>query len=310
MAVVVDRRHRTRHPARRHRPHLRPVLHHQARGRGHGPRPLDQLRDRQEARRRDRAESPAGRRGGLHRSACPSSAGRRAVSGDGHRPHRRRRAAGPRLARGAPRHGLPRAPRRPPRRRRSTCSPQEDVAVVVSDQRMPGMTGTELLARCREVAPDTVRVLLTAFTDADALMESINAAKIYHFLLKPWDPNELRPHRPAAGSSATGLPREREQLAARPGGEERRPRGDARRICARTQDRDLSARRRCAPSSSATSRRGSPTIALGNPRPPRAARRLARGHGALRGHPRLHAAHRDHAGARGDPAPRRATSPR
>jgi class 3 adenylate cyclase len=68
----------------------------------------------------------------------------------------------------------------------------QDVAVVLSDQRMPGMAGTELLARCREVAPDTIRILLTAFTDVDAMMESINAAGVYHFLLKPWDTNELR----------------------------------------------------------------------------------------------------------------------
>jgi len=68
---------------------------------------------------------------------------------------------------------------------------REAVALVISDQRMPGMSGTELLARCRKVAPETVRVLLTAFTDADALMESINAANIYHFILKPWDPTEL-----------------------------------------------------------------------------------------------------------------------
>jgi adenylate cyclase len=68
---------------------------------------------------------------------------------------------------------------------------REPVALVISDQRMPGMTGTELLARSREVAPETVRVLLTAFTDADALMASINAANIYHFILKPWDPTEL-----------------------------------------------------------------------------------------------------------------------
>jgi adenylate cyclase len=67
----------------------------------------------------------------------------------------------------------------------------EPVAVVISDQRMPGMPGTELLARSRAVAPDTVRILLTAFTDVDALMESINAANIYHFILKPWDPKEL-----------------------------------------------------------------------------------------------------------------------
>jgi len=53
------------------------------------------------------------------------------------------------------------------------------------------MVGTELLTRCRERAPETVRILLTAFTDLDALMESINAAGVYHFLLKPCKPDEL-----------------------------------------------------------------------------------------------------------------------
>jgi adenylate cyclase len=87
----------------------------------------------------------------------------------------------------------------------------EEVALVVSDQRMPGMTGTELLAKCREVAPDTVRVLLTAFTDADALMESINAANIYHFILKPWDPTELT-HTVRRGVERHRLTTERGQL--------------------------------------------------------------------------------------------------
>jgi len=87
----------------------------------------------------------------------------------------------------------------------------EEVALVVSDQRMPGMTGTELLARCRAVAPDTVRVLLTAFTDADALMESINAANIYHFILKPWDPTELT-HTVRRGVERYRLTAERGQL--------------------------------------------------------------------------------------------------
>src|SRR5262249_17028761 len=81
----------------------------------------------------------------------------------------------------------------------------------VSDQRMPGMTGVELLARARDVSPDTVRVLLTAFTDADALMASINAANIYHFLLKPWDPNELL-HTVRRGVERWELARERERL--------------------------------------------------------------------------------------------------
>jgi class 3 adenylate cyclase/CheY-like chemotaxis protein len=87
----------------------------------------------------------------------------------------------------------------------------QEIAVIVSDQRMPGMTGVELLSRSRDVAPETVRVLLTAFTDADALMASINAANIYHFLLKPWDPNELV-HTVRRGVERHELARERERL--------------------------------------------------------------------------------------------------
>jgi class 3 adenylate cyclase/CheY-like chemotaxis protein len=87
----------------------------------------------------------------------------------------------------------------------------EPVAVVISDQRMPGMTGTELLARCRDISPEAARVLLTAFTDADALMESINAANIYHFILKPWDPTELI-HTVRRGVARYRLAGEREEL--------------------------------------------------------------------------------------------------
>jgi adenylate cyclase len=87
----------------------------------------------------------------------------------------------------------------------------EDVAVLMSDQRMPTMTGTELLAKSREIAPDTVRMLLTAFTDTDALMASINAANVYQFLLKPWDP-ALLVHTVRRGVERWALTREREQL--------------------------------------------------------------------------------------------------
>jgi adenylate cyclase len=85
---------------------------------------------------------------------------------------------------------------------------REEVALVISDQRMPGMTGTELLARTLEISADTVRILLTAFTDVDALMESINAANIYHFILKPWDPKELL-HTVRRGVERYRLTRER-----------------------------------------------------------------------------------------------------
>jgi class 3 adenylate cyclase len=88
---------------------------------------------------------------------------------------------------------------------------RDDIALVLSDQRMPGMTGTELLTRSLEVSPETVRVLLTAFTDADALMASINAANIYHFILKPWDPTELL-HTVRRGVERHRLARERAVL--------------------------------------------------------------------------------------------------
>jgi two-component system response regulator HupR/HoxA len=66
-----------------------------------------------------------------------------------------------------------------------------DVAVIVTDHRMPGMTGIELLRRSQELAPEAVRIVLTAYTDVDSLMDAINAGHIYHFVPKPWDPNEL-----------------------------------------------------------------------------------------------------------------------
>ncbi len=67
----------------------------------------------------------------------------------------------------------------------------EDVAVVVSDHRMPGMSGVELLRRSQECAPDAVRIILTAYTDVDSLVEAINTGRIYHFIAKPWDRKEL-----------------------------------------------------------------------------------------------------------------------
>src|SRR4029077_16791287 len=68
---------------------------------------------------------------------------------------------------------------------------EPDVAGIVTDHRMPGMTGVELLSRSQERAPDAVRIVLTAYTDVDSLMEAINTGRIYHFVPKPWDPNEL-----------------------------------------------------------------------------------------------------------------------
>jgi len=68
---------------------------------------------------------------------------------------------------------------------------EREVAVIVTDHRMPGMTGVELLRRSQEHAADALRIVLTAYTDVDSLMEAINTGRIYHFVPKPWDPAEL-----------------------------------------------------------------------------------------------------------------------
>jgi two-component system response regulator HupR/HoxA len=67
----------------------------------------------------------------------------------------------------------------------------EDVAVILTDYRMPGMSGVELLQRSQERAPDAIRIVLTAYTDVDSLMEAINTGRIYHFVPKPWNPSDL-----------------------------------------------------------------------------------------------------------------------
>ncbi|RFA24741.1 hypothetical protein CAI21_20540 [Alkalilimnicola ehrlichii] len=64
--------------------------------------------------------------------------------------------------------------------------------VLVSDQRMPAMTGVELLREAREIAPDTVRMLLTGYSDLAAIVGSINEGEIFRFINKPWDVGNLQ----------------------------------------------------------------------------------------------------------------------
>ena len=66
------------------------------------------------------------------------------------------------------------------------------IHVVVSDQRMPGMSGVELLRRVKETAPATVRILLTGYSDLAAIVGSINDGEVFRFLKKPWDNAELQ----------------------------------------------------------------------------------------------------------------------
>jgi signal transduction histidine kinase len=68
---------------------------------------------------------------------------------------------------------------------------QDSVAVVMADQRMPRISGSELLARIARLAPDVTRILMTGHADLEAVMYAINQGKIYYYVAKPWQANEL-----------------------------------------------------------------------------------------------------------------------
>jgi response regulator RpfG family c-di-GMP phosphodiesterase len=67
----------------------------------------------------------------------------------------------------------------------------KDVQLVISDQRMPGMSGTEFLAIVRERYPEIIRIVLTGYTEVDAITDAINKGHIYKFILKPWNDQNL-----------------------------------------------------------------------------------------------------------------------
>lgn len=67
---------------------------------------------------------------------------------------------------------------------------KDTVALFLSDQRMPGMTGVDFLQQALKIYPDAKRVLLTAYADTEAAIRAINSAKIHYYLNKPWDPPE------------------------------------------------------------------------------------------------------------------------
>lgn len=67
-----------------------------------------------------------------------------------------------------------------------------EVAVIISDQRMPEMKGTEFLSKTVPQFPDTMRIILTGFTDVEDLVEAINSGQVYKYITKPWNPDELK----------------------------------------------------------------------------------------------------------------------
>ncbi len=69
---------------------------------------------------------------------------------------------------------------------------RESIPVVVSDQRMPGMTGVEMLRELKKTSPRAVRMLLTGYSDLASLVGSINEGEVFRFVRKPWDNEEIR----------------------------------------------------------------------------------------------------------------------
>jgi len=67
-----------------------------------------------------------------------------------------------------------------------------EVAVIISDQRMPSMSGTEFLSLTAKQYPDIIRIILTGYTDVGDLVEAINAGKVFKYVTKPWDDDELK----------------------------------------------------------------------------------------------------------------------
>ena len=69
---------------------------------------------------------------------------------------------------------------------------EHDTALLITDQRMPNMSGLELLKRTAELRPHMVRMILTGYTDVGTLVEALNSGLVYQYLTKPWSNEELR----------------------------------------------------------------------------------------------------------------------
>jgi response regulator RpfG family c-di-GMP phosphodiesterase len=67
----------------------------------------------------------------------------------------------------------------------------QEMNVIITDQRMPNMTGVEFLESILEKYPDPMRVLLTGYADMNAVIDAVNKGKIFHYLTKPWNEEEL-----------------------------------------------------------------------------------------------------------------------
>ena len=69
---------------------------------------------------------------------------------------------------------------------------KEEIAVILADQRMPGLSGVELFQKALSIQPDAVRILITGYMDIEAIIQAINDGQVYYYINKPWEPDDLR----------------------------------------------------------------------------------------------------------------------
>lgn len=68
---------------------------------------------------------------------------------------------------------------------------EHDIHVIMTDQRMPGMTGVELIGRARAEFPSAVRMIFTGYADVKAVVDALNSGGLFRYITKPWDPDDL-----------------------------------------------------------------------------------------------------------------------
>lgn len=69
---------------------------------------------------------------------------------------------------------------------------EKDISLILSDHRMPGMTGVDFLSRAKEISPNSIRIMLTGYADLEASIAAINKGEVYRFISKPWNDEELK----------------------------------------------------------------------------------------------------------------------
>jgi response regulator RpfG family c-di-GMP phosphodiesterase len=86
-----------------------------------------------------------------------------------------------------------------------------DLAIVISDQRMPQMKGIDVLKNIKAISPDTIRILLTGYADADAILDSVNVGEVFRYVKKPWQPENLKSIVSLAAATYTNRSKMREK---------------------------------------------------------------------------------------------------